>query len=253
MFKLLTLDIETSPIDAYTWGIWQQNVNLNGGVKSPNRILSWAAKWEHEDETLFSSEWDHGQEDMIRMVYELVDEADAIIGYNSKGFDMKHLNREFIRQGFGPPSPYTNIDLLHKVKANFNFPSNKLDYVAGALGLGSKLENPGMPLWVGVLNGDKKCQQLMEDYNIQDVILTEQLYNHIQGWIGQHPNRALWLDPAPKGKHICPNCGGQHLYVKGYKRTRVLSYVQYQCQDCGSYPRERFRTIESKGRKDVLT
>ena len=251
MYRQGTLDIETSPIDAYTWGIWQQNVNLNGGVKSPNRVLSWAWKWEGEDETLFSSEWDHGTEDMIGMMYDLVCEADAIVHYNGKGFDMKHLNREFLLQGFGPPTPYQHIDLLHKVKSNFNFPSNKLDYVAGALGLGGKLENPGMPLWVAVLNGESWAQKLMEDYNIQDVVLTEDLYYHIQGWIGEHPNRALWMERGDDP--ICPNCGSKDLHVKAYKQTRVLSYVQHHCQNCGAYPRERYRTDESKARKDVLT
>lgn len=248
MIKLLTLDIETSPIDAYTWGIWQQNVNL-AGVKDPSRMLSWAAKWHHEDHVMYASERTFkNRRDMVEIIWGLVDEADAIIHYNGTKFDMKHLNREFILAGLTIPSPYDNIDLFRVVKQRFAFPSNKLDYVAGALGLGHKLENPGMQLWIDVLQNKKEAWDIMEDYNVQDVVLTEQLYDHLIGWISSHPNVGLYMKESEG--HYCTNCGSESLRFKGYKTTRVLKYKQYRCNDCGHYSRERTHT--GAKRKDIL-
>jgi DNA polymerase III epsilon subunit-like protein len=53
---------------------------------------------------------------MVRQAWEMLDEADAVVGYNSKSFDMKHLNREFVLAGYPPPPPYTDIDLMNVVK-----------------------------------------------------------------------------------------------------------------------------------------
>jgi hypothetical protein len=91
----------------------------------------------------------------------------------------------------------------------------------------------------------------MEDYNIQDVEVMFDLYSELRPWIKNHPNVALWM---PKGEDpICPKCGSHNLRNKGFKRTSVLTYKQYHCEDCGSYPRERYAADTGKGRrKDVL-
>ncbi|NIV35232.1 MAG: hypothetical protein GWN58_38990, partial [Anaerolineae bacterium] len=56
-------------------------------------------------------EWD--MEGMLEGAWELLDEADAVVHYNGKKFDIPTLNREFVKYGFTPPSPYKQIDLYH--------------------------------------------------------------------------------------------------------------------------------------------
>jgi len=46
--KVLIIDIETAPIMAFVWGIWQQNVGIQM-IKSDWFCLTWAAKWLFED------------------------------------------------------------------------------------------------------------------------------------------------------------------------------------------------------------
>lgn len=235
--KVLTLDIETTPMDVYTWGLWQQNVGLNM-IKDPTRMMAWAAKWEDEDEVYFASERNFTREDMIMEIYDMVDAADAIVHYNGIGFDMKHLNREFIEIGLSPPTKYKNIDLLRVVKSQFKFPSNKLDYVAGVLLDEHKLDTGGFGLWTRCLQGDEEAWKLMENYNIEDVLLTERLYHRIQGWIPAHPNRALWVEDQENP--ICPNCGSVHMVKKGIEYpARVNAYQRYKCADCGANARGR--------------
>lgn len=236
--KILTLDIETSPHAGYFWGIWQQNIGLNM-LGEPTRMLSWAAKWYGSDEVLFANEHSHTREEMVLAVYELVNEADAVVGYNSVQFDMKHLNREFIEQGLVPPTPYKNIDLLTVVKKNFRFPSNKLDYVAGVLLNRHKLSHAGFQLWLDCMAGKAKAWAKMMDYNIEDVIITEDLYTKLRGWITNHPNHGLYVEDQENP--VCRNCGSTHIHSKGgeYTDTNVFRYHRYKCQNCGANLRGR--------------
>jgi DNA polymerase elongation subunit (family B)/predicted RNA-binding Zn-ribbon protein involved in translation (DUF1610 family) len=246
--KVLTLDIETSPIQGYVWGLWQQNLQIDR-IISPTRTLCWAAKWEHEDAVYLGSESFQSHEDMILEIYDLVNEADAIVGYNSQSFDMKHLNREFIELGLAPPLKYKNIDLLRVVKTMFKFPSNKLDYVAGVLLDEHKMDTGGFSLWERCLAGDKEAWKQMEEYNIEDVLLTERLYHHLQGWVPAHPNRALWIED--QSDPVCPNCGSTHVVRKGIERpARVNAYQRYKCVECGA--NSRGRSIVKKAGEGVL-
>ena len=81
----------------------------------------------------------------------------------------------------------------------------KLDYVAGALGLGHKRAHEGFTLWTSCIAGDEKAWDRMRRYNIQDVRLTEKLYDRILPWIPNHPHMGLYTD----GGHCCPTCGSR--------------------------------------------
>lgn len=100
---------------------------------------------------------------MIKEIYNLINEADAIITYNGKRFDMPTLNKEFLLQKLPPPSPYKDIDLLTTARGKFKFASNKLDYVAQLLGVGQKTSHEGMPLWIECMSKNPKAWRLMKN------------------------------------------------------------------------------------------
>lgn len=231
--KTLILDIETIPLEGYFWQLWDVNININH-IKGHGGVLSYAAKWLNSDEIYFSSTYHHGRENMIQGMWELLDEADEVVGWNSNRFDIPHLNTEFIKAGLGPPSPYKKVDLLRTAKGVFKFPSNKLDYVSQILGLGQKVEHEGFPLWVKCMNGNKKAWADMREYNEHDVILTEEHYNKFLPWITTGVNRS-----AVAGGHVCPNCGSNHLHSRGNTTTLLLTYKRYQCQECGTWSRAK--------------
>ena len=143
-------------------------------------------------------------------MHKLVDEADAIITYNGKRFDMPTLNKEFLIHKLPPPSPYKDIDLINTARGKFKFASNKLDYIAQVLGIGMKTSHQGMPLWIECMAKNPKAWKLMKKYNINDVKLTEEVYDRLQGWINIHPNHNILSEVI-----VCPNCGGNHLQEKG--------------------------------------
>ena len=169
-----------------------------------------------------------------------MDEADAIIGYNSEHFDIPILNREFLLNGFLPPAPHKNIDLYKTVK-QFNFPSNKLEFVCQQLKIGGKTPHEGFDLWVKCLTGDKKAWKKMEKYNKNDTILTEALYYKLLPWIKNHPNLNLYNNTSIS----CPHCGSSKLVKKRFVRTQSGVYQQYHCKKCGKYPSDRVNLIQN--------
>ena len=231
--RILTIDIETRPNLAYVWGLWEQNVGLNQ-VEEFGSVISFAAKWHGEKKVHFHSDYHDGHEDMVKAAWALLDEADVVVGYNSKAFDMKHLNREFVLFDMPPPSHYVDIDLMQVVKQRFKFPSNKLQHVAVQLNIGSKLQHDGFDLWVGCMMNDDKSWRTMKKYNMQDVVLTEQVYERLLPWIKTHPHRGLYDGDLD----ACPRCGHDDLVVNRYYRTRTGKYRIMQCKACGGYTKD---------------
>lgn len=230
--KILLLDIETAPNLCHTWGLWQQNVGLPQIVKS-GYTLCWAAKWLDDDNIFYDSVNQSSHKGMLKSIHSLLDEADAVVHYNGTKFDIPTLNKEFIKYGFTPPAPYKQIDLLRTARSQFRFASNKLDYVAQFLGLGNKTKHRGHELWTQCMQGDADAWEEMETYNINDVVLLEDVYTVLKPWIKNHPNRNLYSE----GEHVCPNCGGSHLQKRGTSYTISGKYQRYQCKGCGGWSR----------------
>ena len=232
--KTLAIDIETSPNIADVWGLWNNNVSLSQ-LRESQRVLCFAAKWEGEKRSMFFSEWQHTSDEMIRCAHMLLDEADAIVHYNGKRFDVPHLNREFVGLGLTPPSPYKQIDLYREIKSAFSFPSYKLAYVAEALNVGSKQETGGHELWVKVLAGDRKARATMKAYNIQDTELLIPLLHKVRPWISTPSYGAM------NGQDVCPACGSDWLRREGHAYTATGRYQRFVCIPCGKWSRGTHR------------
>lgn len=240
--KILFLDIETSPNLAYVWGLWQQNVAINQMVNS-TEVICFGARWYGQRKVHFSSVHHDGKTEMLKAIHELLDEADAVVGWNSAAFDMKHLRREFIENGMLPPSPSKDIDLMKVARQQFKFPSNKLDYVAQKLGVGQKVKHSGFDLWINCMSGDEKAWREMRKYQIQDVNLLVDLYEKFMPWIKNHPahiNETI----------ACVNCNSNHIQSRGLARTMSGVYQRYQCQNCGKWLRGSKALLTSKIRAE---
>jgi hypothetical protein len=234
--NILGIDIETSPNTAYVWGLFKQTVSLSQLIES-SRVMCFAAKWFGEDsKAMFYSEQNGAHEGMIRAAWTLLDQADAVVHYFGSRFDVPTLNKEFLKLGLAPPSPYAQIDLIKTARSQFKFTSNKLEHILDELGLAGKLSNRGFKLWVDCMYGDKDAWREMEEYNVQDVVGMEPLYQMLLPWIKNHPNIALYKDGYEK---VCPKCGSERVEKRGFQRTKVAVYQRYQCLDCASWSQSR--------------
>lgn len=228
--KILFLDLETSPNLAHVWGLWQQNVAITQLEKS-TEVICWGARWLGSDKVIFKSQHHHGKQVMLDELHKIMNQADVLIGWNSAAFDSKHIKREFIENGYLPPSPWRELDLMRVVKQNFKFPSNKLDYVAQKLGVGAKVQHSGFQLWLDCMAGNNKAWAEMKTYQIQDVNLLVDLYDILLPWITNHPH----VGASEGNPEACKNCGSDKIIKAGKKITTSGTNQRHQCTNCGVY------------------
>jgi DNA polymerase elongation subunit (family B) len=253
--KVLILDIETAPISAYVWGIWQQNVGTHQ-IQSDWFCLTWAAKWLFEDK-VYSGKLkpkeatNQNDKRIIEGIWALVNEADIVIAHNGQKFDMPRLNSRFILNGLKPPLPYQIIDTLLHIRRQFGFTSNKLDYVNKLLNLERKKET-SFELWERCMKGNADALLEMETYNVQDVRILEETYLQIRPWIKPHPNMGLFI--LDENEHRCASCGSNNLKAQGkLYNTSANTYELLRCENCMAVSRKRIGNATVNQKRHLLT
>lgn len=252
--KIITLDIETSPIQAYTWGLWKQNIGLNQIIRDWS-ILSYAAKTMGERHVRYMDTGDMPDpyDDSLVLVglWAELDEADIVIVQNGIKFDLRKINARFLARGMRPPSPYKVVDTMLEARKVAALTSNKLEWLAAVLTTERKdkhHEFPGFELWTECLKGNPRAWAVMRKYNPKDVIATEKVYLKLRPYIAGHPNIAAYDDD----EHMrCPKCGSKHLNRRGFALTQTGQYPRYQCRSCGGWARGRY-TTNTKGKRASL-
>jgi RNase_H superfamily len=254
--RILTIDIETSPLESYTWGIWEQNVGLDQ-IKTEWSILAFAAKWLGDKKVIYSDTGGRGagkvrdDKKLVGEIWELLDKADLIVAQNGARFDLKKINARLVTHGYGPYSPVRVIDTLLIAKKHFGFTSNKLEWQSKYLTAAPKSKHkkfPGFELWLECLKDNPAAWAEMRKYNKQDVIATEELYLRQRPWIAQHPNLGTFNSDGP----TCPKCDDPHVVKKGIVTTQQGRYQQYQCKNCGGWSRGKQLLTPLPIRKEKL-
>jgi hypothetical protein len=255
--RVLFLDIETKPILAYVWSIWQQNVGLNQ-IKCDWSILSFAAKWQGDPPSkiiykdLAKSKDIDNDKPLLTALWKLLDEADIVVAHNGVGFDKKKIYARFVTQGFQPPAPFKFVDTMLIAKGAFGFTSNKLEHLSDKLNKKFKKQKheqfSGFELWKECLAGNKKAWAAMKKYNCYDVLSLEELYDTLVPWSDGVPNFSLYTDDTVD--HIC-SCGSTDLMKRGFHLTTSGKFQRYQCRDCGSWSRDKVNLF-SKEKKASL-
>lgn len=231
--KILTIDIENFPHLGYVWDLWNQNIGISQ-IEQVGRVVCFAAKWLGNDEVEYYSDFHDGHEKMVRQAYRLLDEADIVVSYNGKRFDIPKLKTEMVMLDRKlKPSHFQQVDLYQVVKQEFKFASNKLDFISGQLDIGHKVGHSGFQLWIDCMNNDIDAWAKMREYNKHDVVLTEELYLDILPWISNHPNINVFTeDEEVEG---CTRCGGTNFQKRGFYNSTFGKYQQYRCNDCGGW------------------
>jgi DNA polymerase III epsilon subunit-like protein len=246
--RVLVIDIESSPIISYTWGLHDQNVALNQ-IKQDWHILSWAAKWLGEDEVFYEDQREasniEDESKILKKLWKLMDESTIILGQNVKSFDIKKINARFIHHGFTPPSPSKVIDTLTMARRSFGFTSNKLEYMSEKLCTkhkkGKHKEFSGFELWKECLKGNKKAWKELEEYNKLDVLSTEELYLKLRPWGGD-----INFSQANGEQEYKCNCGSTEFRKAGVRRTKTTTHQKYSCKICGSTHEEKISKAKKR-------
>lgn len=254
MPKMLFYDVETAPLISAVWGMWDQNVGLNM-IQSDWHLLSFSAKWADSDEIIYMDQRDQenieDDKHLLEALWKLLDEADIVVGQNSKKFDNKKVNARFIMNGMQPPSSYRNIDTLTIAKRHFAFTSNKLAYMTDKLCTKYKklthAKFSGFDLWKECMAGNPEAWVEMEEYNKMDVLSLEELYEKLIPW-DSSLNFSAYNENST---HTC-SCGGTHFKDNGFYYTNAAKYQKYKCNRCGSEYRDSKNLLSKDKRKSML-
>lgn len=232
--RILLLDIETAPHVVLTFGLHEEHIH-HDNIVEPGYTLCIAYKWlgERKKHWLRTSNGDKGHAAFIRSVHALLNEADVVVTYNGRKFDVPILNKEFIEHHLGPPRPYAQVDVYQVVKrvAGQGFASKSLDYVSKTLDIGAKLRHRGISLWYGCMKDDPDQWRIMERYNKHDVTLLEGAYLELRAWDAYHPNMSIGRG------HVCTKCRSARTKLDGKKTLSAGTFQQYKCLDCGAWSR----------------
>lgn len=229
MNKLL-LDIETSKMTVRTFSLYPDSINYEDIIKDWH-IISIAYKWVGDAEvhvlTKTGSDNDYY---LVKKFHKILQKADLIIGHNIDKFDYPKLLSRIIYHGLPPLPKLTTYDTL-KAARKAAFTSRRLDYLLDILADHRKLDNP-KGLWNAATDGCKKAIAHMVEYNKQDVVLLEELYNILQPYnLIPHPNENLFNGTTDS----CPHCSSTNVIKRGFQRTKIGVYQRYQCNDCGGW------------------
>lgn len=252
----LILDIETAPITAYVWGLYDQNISLNQ-VKNDWCILSWAAKWlgdpvskvMYMDNSKSKNIYDDKK--LIKHLSYLLNKTDYVITQNGEEFDIKKLNARAVINGLPPIKPCKSTDILKEGRKVFKFTSHKLEYVTDVLNSKYKKlkheEYPGFDLWKAIMAGDKHAWEVMKKYNIHDILSTEEAYLKLRGWINTQNIPAYSDDATMRCK-----CGSNKLEKRGYAYSEASKFQIYRCLSCGKWPRSSINILSREKKRGLL-
>lgn len=253
--RVLLFDLETSAALAYTFGrfkvnLSQDNIHTEGGV-----ILCASYKWLGEDtvHTLAFPDEISSNEDfsVVAHLWELFEQADAVVVHNAKGYDYKVLQARCMINEFSPLPNVKVIDTLDMAKKNFRLPNNKLDSIVRLLSIGAKVETGGISLWKEVQQGCPDALARMLQYCKQDTALLEEVYLRLRTFgTASNFNAANYYDDEHER---CNICGSTELEATGRSVfTDVSKFQEIRCKNCGGIHRKRQALNSKEKRKSLL-
>jgi DNA polymerase III epsilon subunit-like protein len=248
--KILVIDIENAPMKAYLWAMYDQSVSPNQ-VINHKYLLSYSAKWLGEKKMFYRDQRDspdiENDKELVKEVFGLLNEADVVVGQNSKRFDTRVLNARIQKHRLGIPSPYKQDDTKLIAKKHFDLPSYSLEYMSEFFGLKNRKTKSrkfiGFDLWLQCMAGNKAAFKEMEAYNRLDVLATEELYLLIKPW-----GSAVDLNPMRGEAAFRCQCGSRNLKKEGFHYTKTGKFQQYSCRDCGSWMSDKVNLLSERKR-----
>jgi hypothetical protein len=240
--KIILYDIETLPMTCAVFTLYPESIN-HDNILSDWSLISVCWK-ELGKKTIYSTSLlddpkrfkkdvnDDSQ--IVKKMREVFEDADLIIGHNSKKFDTKKLNSRLIYHGLDPlPSGIQQVDTLQEVRKVASFSSNRLDYLGKHLLNSGKMET-SRGLWLRILKGDISAVKEMVAYNKIDVKLLEDIYMKLRPYMKNHPHMGA-LDGNDR-HNTCRVCGSEELIKSKTRVTAAgVEKIQKQCKCCGAY------------------
>lgn len=229
MTKRLFIDIETSKLTAATFTLFPNYIPVTN-ILDDWHIICAAWKWQGSDEIYSAHTYNSNDKKIVKELSKAINEADELVYHNGRKFDYKKINARVVINGLPPMCKPRETDTLIQCKKHFAFTSNKLEYIARALGFGGKIST-GDELWMRCLRKEREAIDEMLEYNKYDVILLEKVFDKLAPYIDLGYNVNIDKQLGDK----CPKCGSDDLIKRGFFYTKTCKYQKYSCNKCGGW------------------
>ena len=196
--RILYYDIETSKmtLEVKTFGLKMYNPYLHWeDIKKPPFLICWSAAWIPTDDydvrhirpmtgrVTGTEAKRRNDKRCVKELWELMDEADFLVGHNVKAFDTKKVHTRFILNKLPAPDlSVKQIDTLSIARKYFKNDSNTLGYWLERFGKAPKDDMKGED-WDLCEAGDEKTLRKMQKYNKRDVIGGIELFLEFKQYI----------------------------------------------------------------------
>lgn len=229
--KRLFLDVETSKMVLAGFSLYEKYTPITN-ILEDWYIICAAWKWQGDNVINSAVTYNKNDKNIVKKLRNVILKADEIVYHNGNKFDYKKINARVVLNDLPPMKKPRETDTLLQCKKHFGFTSNKLDYIARALGFGGKIKTDD-ELWLQCLAGKKEAINTMLEYNKYDVVLLEKVFDRL----APHIDVGFNMNLATQNGDVCSNCGSENLHSRGYDYTKTCKYRRYHCQDCGHWPR----------------
>ena len=216
--KIMVYDIETSRNKAWVWWSGKQYIHSSQLIDEP-RIITVAWKWLGDDKVNHLT-WDNNHSDRTLMEKFLTEynKADMIIGYNNDRFDNRWINARAMKYDLDVNTHVRSFDIMKEEKRVFRTVGYSMAYMASFANVTHKQGHEGIHMWNMIQTGSPSEQeeylQKMVDYNVGDIVATEELYFRLRKYFG-HKTHLGVLNGGER--FSCPDTGS--LNVELYRRT----------------------------------
>jgi len=231
--KRMFWDIETAPNIGY---FWKSGYKLNippENIISERSIICICWKYENT-KRIHSLNWDGGDDSkMVASFLEELSKTDEIVAHFGDRFDMPWFKGRCAFHGFNEFPTVTTIDTVAIAKRNFNFNSNKLDYLADHLCGYRKMDTGGFSLWKDVMEGDTSALSKMVRYCKHDVFILEQVYHKLNSFVRPKTHAGVMNG---YDRWSCPWCGSERVHKSKTSVTATgITRHQFKCNMCSRY------------------
>lgn len=241
--KLLAFDIETAPALVYTFTLFKPFIGVDHIVE-PDRMICWSAKWVGENgKVMFASEYHSSRREMLEGIRDLIVQADCLLTYNGKSFDVPWINSELLLEGIEGVPNVKHIDLYQVQRAKTRHISGKLQYLVQRYLNDRKVPHMGFQMWVDCIapwidaETKAKAWKTMKKYAMHDTALLEPAYELYKPFLSGANAINVALVDGKNVKLACPNCGSDHIQRRGREYTAKRAYQRLQCQNCKTWHR----------------
>lgn len=228
--KIMIYDIETSRTEAKVFWTGKTFISHNQ-LKGEPKIISVSWKWLGDD-TVHHLHWDLEKNCDKQLLTDFVPEynkADLVVGYNNNNFDNRWVNARAMKYGLPINVFVKSYDLMKKLKKYVRIPSYAMAYVAPYFGCTLKLSHEGIIMWDKIEDGtmEEKLEyiQKMLDYNIGDIITTEEIFLKLRKYLGTEINMNMLQGGTDKWR--CPWTGSEEVQLDRVTSTKAgtMQYI----------------------------